>query len=82
MDSVQNGVYENPNYGSTGKLPKIAFEASASQSVTKDKLPPIVGSPEKPRIKQGITNGAYYTDGSVETVVAMENMPKQSYIGK
>lgn len=70
-------------------MPKIAFEAGGSETphiVTKEKLPPISSTLEKPQLiddhKHGVTNGAYYADGSVETVVAMENMPKGSYIGK
>ncbi|XP_045164403.2 phospholipid-transporting ATPase ABCA3-like isoform X2 [Mercenaria mercenaria] len=87
---IQNGGYTNPNYGSTGKLPKIAFEASPPRSETpqieqKDKLPPIGGTPEKPRIitdyKNGATNGSYHTDGSVETIVPMDNIARKNYIG-
>ncbi|XP_060570838.1 phospholipid-transporting ATPase ABCA3-like isoform X2 [Ruditapes philippinarum] len=83
-ENIQNGGNTNPAYGSTTKLPRIAFEANSTKSEApfdSKKLPPI-GSPEKPQVvndlKNGATNGAYYNDGSVETIVAME---KKNYAG-
>lgn len=75
---TQNGSLKGSNYGSTnnGKLPRIAFESHSSEA----NGPVMQEEKSVEKLKEGITNPAYYSDGKAEAVVAMDHMSTRNFI--
>lgn len=86
-DRNVNGAV-NPNYGSTSQVPRVAFvDKSNMNNGTFTPLgsqgkspPPPYGNGASGKVKGGQSNGGF--ENSVETVVPLEAMQKQSYISK
>lgn len=82
--------FANPSYGSTSQLPRVAFEEKSKYPpIDHDRLPPIGQKTPPPPYENGVQNGRYSAtneafpkEESIDTVIAMDGLPKTNYLGR